>query len=421
MVVGNHELDDGPEVLARFAAALDFPLLGANVDISAEPSLEGLILPHLLTNIGGETLGVIGVVTEETAELSRPGPTIGFLPIEATLERVASELEAQGVKRLIVLSHAGLARDRRVAAAVPGIDVIVGGHTNTLLSNSAAEADGPYPLVLTGPRGEPVLIVQAHIWGMVLGRLDIAFDAGGVLTSWGGDAILLDDDVPADEETAALVAELAEEIEAFTDVVVGETAVDLQGGEEVCRFAECNLGNLIADALLEAHPESEIALQNGGGIRASVPRGEVSVAQVLEVLPFGNTVSTFSLTGADVLATLEHGVSQAEDADNEGTGRFLQVAGLRYVFTTEAPPGERILQAEVREDDGSYRPIEPERIYHIVSNGFTRTGGDGFVVLHERAIDPYDQGRVVADVVQDHLMEHSPVSPRVEGRIVRRL
>lgn len=420
MVVGNHEFDDGPEVLARFAAGLDFPLLGANVDTSAEPLLADRLLPYFLANVGGETLAVAGVITEEVPELSRPGPTLHFLAIEPVLDEIVGQLEAQGIDKIIVLSHSGLQRDRRIAAAVSGVDVIIGGHTNTLLSNTAPDAEGPYPVVVTSPRGEPVLIVQDFAWGKYLGRLDVTFDRRGIVTAWSGDPILLDASVPEDPETAALLADMTEEVEAFSDVVLGSSEVDLVGDENTCRFGECNLGNLIVDAMLEAHPDAEIALHNGGGIRASVPQGDITVAQVLEVLPFGNTVSTFSIIGTDLLATLEHGVSEAENPDNDGTGRFLQVAGLRYTWTAEKAPGERILSAEVREDDDAWLPVDPQRVYRVLCSDFTRNGGDGFTILRDRAIAPYDQGRVLSDVVQDYLMAHSPVHPTVGGRIERR-
>jgi len=328
---------------------------------------------------------------------------------------------------IVALSHSGFARDRKVAAAVAGIDVIVGGHTNTLLSNTAPDAEGPYPVVVRSPRDEPVLIVTDFAYGKYLGRLDVTFDERGIATRWEGDPILLDVQVEPDPQMAALIAPYAEELREYAAEPVGSSAVLLDGRESSCRFRECNLGNLIADALLEegrARGGAELALQNGGGIRSSITAGPVTVGQVLQVLPFGNTVSTFGLRGSDLLAALEHGVSQVEDPDNDGTGRFLQVAGLRYAFDPTAPPGERIRSVEVLESpeptasgEPDWRPLDPDRVYRVVSNNFTRNGGDGFEMLRERAIDPYDQGRVLADVVVDHLRANSPVRAQVEGRI----
>ncbi|HVS13843.1 MAG TPA: bifunctional metallophosphatase/5'-nucleotidase [Thermoanaerobaculia bacterium] len=427
MVVGNHELDDGPQVLARFAAAIRFPLLATNVDASGVPELAAHLAKSTVVEIEGRRIGFVGFVTEEVPQLSSPGPDLRFLPIEETVSAEVARLEREGVDIVIALSHAGFLRDRRVGESVPGIDVIVGGHTNTLLSNTAPDAEGPYPCVVTSPRGEPVLVVSDFAYGKYLGRLDVVFDGRGVATGWQGDPILLDVEVAQDPETLALIEPFAQELRAFAAEPVGSAAVLLDGRESSCRFGECNLGNLIADALLEegrARGGAQVALQNGGGVRSSISAGPITIGQVLEVLPFGNTVSTFGLRGSDLLAVLEHGVGVVEDPDNDGTGRFLQVAGLRYAFSRSAPAGERIRNVEVLESEQptaegepDWRPLDPERVYRVVTNNFSRGGGDGFEVLRDRAIDPYDQGRVVADVLVDHLRANDPVNPQLEGRI----
>ncbi len=421
MVVGNHEFDDGPEVLGRFIDSVEFPVLGTNIDTSTEPSLDGRFERSVVLDVGGRRVGLVGFITEETSILAAPGPNLKFLPIEETVSEAVDELRAADVDIVIALSHAGFERDRRVAATVPGLDVIVGGHTNTLLSNSAPDAIAPYPTVVEGPDGTPVLVITAFAWGKYLGRLDVVFDGEGVPVEWSGDPILLDARVRKDPDTMELLRPLRAELEAFSGEVVGESTVLLVGTEQSCRAEECNLGNLITDALLEetAPQGVEIALQNGGGIRSSINAGPITVGHVLEVLPFGNTTSTFSLRGGDLLATLEHGVSRAENLDNDGTGRFLQVSGLRYLWKAAAPVGERIEKVEIRQADGSWQPLELDRVYKVAMNAFNRGGGDGFEILVERAIDPYDQGRVLADVVRDYLGRHSPVSPAREGRIVR--
>ena len=181
------------------------------------------------------------------------------------------------------------------------------------------------------------------------------------------------------------------------------------------------MGDLITDALLWALQDQgvQIALQNGGGIRASIPAGEVTVGQVLEVLPFGNTVATFSLKGSDLLAVLENSVSRAENPENEGTGRFLQVAGLRYVWDPTQPEGQRIVSVEVRNADGTYSPLDPEAVYKVAANNYIRNGGDGYSVLKDNAIDPYDFGPLLADVVMDYIKANSPVEAQIEGRITQ--
>jgi 5'-nucleotidase len=418
MVVGNHEFDDGPPALAQFARAIEFPLLATNVDATADSELAPLLRSSVVLEVSGQRVGVVGVVTEQTPSLSSPGETLRFLPIEESLRKEIERLENEGIDIVIVLSHSGLERDRQIAAAVAGIDVIVGGHTNSLLSKTIEGAEGPYPIVVEGPRGEPVLVVTAYAYGKYLGRLDVVF-ARGVPSAWRGEPILIDAGVAPDLEVAALIEPYRAELAGYSYQEVGVTTEELEGRESACRFRECTLGNLIADALLEhgASQGIEIALQNGGGIRSSIAEGPVTVGEVLEVLPFGNAMSTFGLRGSDLLATLEHAVSEADHPDGESTGRFLQVAGLRYSFTLGRPVGQRILSVEVAAADGAFSPLDPGKIYRVACNDFTRKGGDGFDVLRDRAIDPYDDGAVVADVLIEHLSRHRPVSPRLEGRI----
>jgi 5'-nucleotidase len=420
MVLGNHEFDDGPEVLGRFLQRIDFPVLATNLGVEDEPALDGELERLAVVETGGRRVGLVGALIEETATLSRPGPTVDFLPIEETVTEAVEELLEAGVDIIVLLSHSGYARDLKLAAAIPGLDIIVGGHTNTLLDNDDERARGPYPTVVEGPDSTPVLVVTAFAYGAYLGRLDVTFDDDGTPIAWDGEPLLLDASIEPDPEILARLAPLEDEVDRFSGREIGVAAVDLIGSERVCRVAECNLGNLIADALLAAHPDAEVALQNAGGIRTSLGAGPISFGRLLEVLPFGNTASTFDLRGDDLLAALEHGVSQAEDLSNDGTGRFLQVAGLRYEWAAEAPPGSRILKVEIRGENGDWQPLDPERRYHVVTNDFTRNGGDGFEVLATEAIDPYDQGRVVSDVVADWIATHSPVAPEVEGRIVRR-
>jgi 5'-nucleotidase/UDP-sugar diphosphatase len=324
-----------------------------------------------------------------------------------------------GINKIVALSHAGFGRDKEVAAAVDGVDVIVAGHTNTYLSNTDEDAEGPYPVVVDSPSGDPVLIVSDFTWGKYLGRLDVTFDENGVPVAWEGNPITLDASVAQAPEVLAAALALNEPLEELRNQIVGSTDVDLNGDRAACRFEECNMGNLIADAILwkTAAEGTQIVFQNGGGIRASIPAGEVSLGDVLEVLPFGNTIATFKLSGADVWAAVENGVSRAENPENEGTGRFAQVAGLRYSWNPDQPVGSRVVSVEVMNADGTYTPIDPNAIYAVAANNFNRGGGDDYAMFAENAIDPYDYGPVLADAVAEYISAHSPVAPAVEGRI----
>jgi 5'-nucleotidase len=419
MTIGNHEFDDGPGVLGSFIQGADFPVVSANVDVSNEPELAGLVESYAVLEVDGEQIGVVGYTTEDTAILSSPGPNVVFNNIEESVADAVAELEGMGINKIVALSHAGFSRDKEVAAAVDGVDVIVAGHTNTYLSNTDEDAEGPYPVVVDSSSGDPVLIVSDFTWGKHLGRLDVTFDENGVPVAWEGNPITLDASVAEAPEVLAAALALNEPLEGLRNQVVGSADVDLDGDRATCRFEECTMGNLIADAILwkTAAEGTQIVFQNGGGIRASIPAGEVSLGDVLEVLPFGNTVATFKLSGADVRAALENGVSRAENPENEGTGRFAQVAGLRYSWNPDLPVGSRVVSVEVMNADGTYSSIDPNAIYAVAANNFIRGGGDDYSVFAENAIDAYDYGPVLADAVAEYISAQSPVAPAVEGRI----
>ena len=421
MAVGNHEFDDGPANLAKFIDAVGLPVLSANIDASADPDLAGKIAASTVIEVDGEQVGLIGLTTDTAPTSSSPGDTVSFAEYVPSLEPVIADLEAQGINKIILLSHIGYADDQTLAAAIDGIDVIVGGHSHTLLSNSAAEASGPYPTVVNAPNGAPVLIVQDGAYGKYLGDLEVTFDDNGVATSWQGDPILLDASVTEDPDVLTMVAKMAQPLETLRTNVIGQSAGLLDGSRESCRYGECTLGNLVTDAMLWAtqNDGTQIAVENGGGLRASIEAGDVTMGNVLEVLPFGNTMATFGLKGSDVLLALENGVSRAESPDNEGTGRFAQVAGLRYAWDGTKPAGERIISAEVRGADGSYSPVDPEAVYQVVTNDFDRRGGDDYAVFADAAINPYDFGAPLDQAVADYISAHSPLDVKLEGRITR--
>lgn len=265
-------------------------------------------------------------------------------------------------------------------------------------------------------------MVQAASRTQYLGRLDVQFNADGILTNWNGDIILLSKYIAPDPDVSDLVAGLAEPIAELRAQVVGQSAVFLNGDRAVCRVEECNLGNLIADAM-RANTGAQIALMNGGGIRANIDEGDITMGEILTVQPFQNLQSTLQLTGANVIAALENGVSQLALDDNGNVqrdgaaGRFLQVSGLRYTIDPTLEPGSRIVSVEVLNDAGEYEPIDPEATYSVVTLNFIRTGGDGFSVLAENAINPYDFGSVDFEVTLNYIEANNPVAPEVEGRI----
>lgn len=421
MTLGNHEFDDGDDTLAAFVDAVNFPVVTANVDFSESPVLAGKINPWTILEVGGQQIGVIGLVTPEAPVISSPGAELVFnSDLVGVTQAAVDELTAQGVNKIILVTHIGLENDRLVAAGVSGVDIIVGGHSHTLLGNAYVASVAEYPVVMESASGEPLVIVQAGEYDTYLGRLDVVFDAAGVLKSWSGDAILLSKYITPDPAVSALLTELSAPIEELKAQPVGDSGVFLVGDRTVCRVEECNLGNLITDAM-RAETGSQIAITNGGGIRADIDEGQVTVGEVLTVLPFGNLVSTMELSGADVVAALENGVSSLALEDGKvkrsgAAGRFPQVSGLRYSIDPTKDAGSRIVSVEVWQAD-AWVAIDPAAVYTVATNDFMRRGGDGYTVFAENAVNAYDFGRPLDQVLADYITANSPVAPEVEGRI----
>ncbi|MDO5641609.1 MAG: 5'-nucleotidase C-terminal domain-containing protein, partial [Paracoccus sp. (in: a-proteobacteria)] len=260
-----------------------------------------------------------------------------------------------------------------------------------------------------------VPVVQAASYGRWLGHLKLTFDDTGNVIKAEGAPILLDASVTPDSDILARIQELGAPIEELKTRIVAEIATPIGAERTDCRARECVMGSVVADAMLERVKDQgvQIAIQNGGGLRAAIDAGPVTMGEVISVLPFQNTLSTFVLKGSDVLAALENGASQIED----GSGRFSQVAGLKYTVDPAAEPGQRISAVEVMQD-GEWVPLDREADYGVVSNNFMRAGGDGYEVFQSNGRNAYDFGPDLADVLAEYLARQpAGFAPALDGRI----
>ncbi|MBF9031057.1 multifunctional 2',3'-cyclic-nucleotide 2'-phosphodiesterase/5'-nucleotidase/3'-nucleotidase [Rhodobacterales bacterium HKCCE3408] len=413
LALGNHEFDDGPANLHRTLQMAEFPVISGNLDLSQSPDLTDMdVDDYVILEIGGAQVGFIGSLTTDTVEIASPGPNIIFQDEIDAMQGDVDDLAAQGVDIIIAVTHNGYVLDQEIAASVTGLDAIIGGHSNTLLGQMEG-AMGPYPTMVANPDGVMVPVVQAYAYSKYVGELVLNFDDEGNLVEAGGTPVLLDAAFAPDPDIAARVAEFAEPIAEEMAVVVGESTGPIEGDRSFCRAVECEMGNLVADAMLDRVRDQgiQIAIQNGGGLRASIDEGEVTMGEVLTVLPFQNTLATFQLTGEGVIEALENGVSQVE----EGAGRFPQVAGLRFTWDPAAEPGSRIVSAEV-DMDGEWTAIDPAATYGVVSNNYMRGGGDGYATFTQAA-NAYDFGPGLEQVVADYISANSPYEPYTDGRI----
>ncbi|WP_316570495.1 5'-nucleotidase C-terminal domain-containing protein [Neobacillus sp. YIM B06451] len=419
MTFGNHEFDKTSETLANFISKANFPIVSANVDVSKDATLGklfenniatqpagGKIYPAIIKEIDGEKVGIFGLTTTDTTFLANPADEIVFNNAIDKAKATVAALKEQGVNKIIALSHLGYVPDQDLAAKVDGIDVIVGGHSHTKLDKPVLVA-----------KAEPTLIVQANEYLNYLGKLEVSFDENGVIKSHNG--VLLElKGYAADEAASARVAELKAPLDELRKQVVGHTTVPLNGVRDDVRSKETNLGNMIADAMVAKANESlptTIGIQNGGGIRASIDVGEITLGEILEVMPFENQLVALDLTGAEIWAALENGVSQVETKQ----GKFPQVSGLRFQYDPAKPAMQRVWKVEVKNGD-KYEAIDLNKTYRVATNAFVADGGDGYTSFKKAK----DEGRIhelfVVDfeVLASYIEKNSPLSPGVEGRIL---
>ncbi len=403
MVLGNHEFDFGQEVLRKRISELRFPVLGANV--------RGLdtVKPFVIKQIGGVKIAIIGVVTEDTPVTTHPRNVAGlkFESAPDTVDRYVKELKKKA-DIIVVLSHIGYSADRILAEKVEGVDVIVGGHSQTKIEK---------PVTV----GKTV-IVQAWEHGKALGVLDLRIKDGKIAGSEGH----LEEIRPApgtgDRNVLTIVEKFRQKVDVVLNEKVGESDVDLDG--ENVRRKETNLGDLVADVMRQVSG-ADAAIVNGGDIRTSIKKGAIRVKDVYSVLPFNDYIVAIRLTGKQVREALEHGVSAIE----EGSGRFPQVSGLSFTYSPSEREGSRVKDIFI-----AGRPLRPEGSYTVATNDFLAAGGDGYGVFGDairssgdfsnvggamrgEALVYSDSSRWLKDIVISFIREKKKIAPVIEGRI----
>ena len=424
VVTGNHDFDLGPQALAdNLLNGAKFSVVNSNMDFTAEPALVGKIQPTIVDIVGGEKVGIFGLVTTETAVTSSPGPNVKMIDPEQAARDAVKALSEKGVNKIILLSHLGFPADQELASKVSGIDVIVSGHTETLMGDPAkidsslGKPTLPYPVSINGTSG-PTLIVHAFTWGRLVGRINLVFNSAGVLTGWDGAPIFVDKNVAEDQAVAQKLVELTKPLDELKKQIIGQTLIELDGRRSIVRNQESNLGNMVADATLWAtsRDRTQIALVNGGGMRASIPAGDVSIAQVMEALPYGNRLVQLDLKGSELVAALENGVSAIDPDPEKSAGRFLQVAGLKFTADLSKPVGSRVTEVMIGTPVSGYAAVDSSATYRVVTLDYMVAGGDGYGMLVKgqniRGGDVPEEQAVI-----DYIRTHSPVGPQVEGRI----
>jgi 5'-nucleotidase / UDP-sugar diphosphatase len=419
---GNHEFDHGDAGLARF---LDYlakgscktAVLSANVVPHDGSPLLRKLQPSIVLERAGQQIGVIGlVIAGKTRMSSAPDAETMFLDEVKSAEKEIEKLRAAGVEKIILLTHYQYGNERALARALKGVDVIVGGDSHTMLGDSRSlkqlgiRSEGPYPTLELNSDGDPVCVVQAFEYARAMGELQVRFDREGrVIDCTGGPRIPVDvsgvdkraraalevhpilSPVIPNSDSVKLLKGFRSRLAALSETVIGEASehlclVRLPGEERPdsrCTRTDtytqgAHITLLVAKSFLAREPAAEIAIQNAGGVRGEIPAGPITIADVFSVLPYMNTLHVLSLSGEEIVETLELAV-----ADSAAAARtFPYAAGLRFTVDLSAASGKRISNVEVNPRlTGTWSPINSRQSYAVATNSFIAKGGDGYAVL----------------------------------------
>ena len=461
------------------------PVLSANVQFGAGSALNasrapGVVKPSTIVERGGQKIGIIGLtIAQKTKASSSPDKDTLFEDEVTAAQREIDMLQTQGVQRIVLLSHIGYDYDKQLAAKLRGVDVIVGGDSHTLLGPDALKTlgvgtpGGAYPTRTTDKDGKPVCVVQAWEYSQVVGELKVQFDKNGVVTECVGTPhVLIGDqfkiggkDVTEAQRTAIVnsvnasgflrmttpSAKAQTVLQPFADKVAGFNATKVAvAPRELCSrrvpggagtmdysrsSAACNtegsvslrggdIQQLVAQAYLEVANRSyggaDISLQSGGGVRVPLT-GEVTAANAIQVLPFGNMLYRLNVTGTEVKAMLEDGLEAVYGAGGS-TGPYPYTGGLRFDVNAAATLGSRVTGIEVRDaTTGSWAALDASKTYRLFVLSFNANGGDGYKTLAAvPAARRLDIGVLDADVFFNYI-ESQPKDASTGLPVLQRL
>ncbi len=420
--LGNHEFDRGAALLAAALNHISFPLVVSNIEIKKGELLKTPIHESVVLERGNLKIGVFGLLTPDVQLISQPGKDIYFNPNLANIaRRITQRLKAeQGVDIVIALTHIGLAADKKLAGNVKEIDVICGGHSHDLMQAGKE-------IIMRHPDGNKTIIVHTGARGEHLGRLYLTIENGRVINhQWA--PLRIDASIFEHPGMVGLIRSYQKKSPPRHVLATASTALDCRS--VTLQTREALVGNIITDSM-RRHFTTDIALHNGGGIRGEriISAGQITTEDINTLLPFENSVVILKLSGAVLKQALERGVALLPHK----AGGFLQVSGLRYSVNTTrkaqklrmdsngyptgiARSGNRIVRVEVRQKDGSFQPLNLQKIYTVAVNSFLAAGGDGYIML-QNVPERTPTYVTLSSALMVWLKEFSEIKPELEGRI----
>ncbi len=436
--LGNHEFDDGNNVLKSFLDILKIPVISSNVIPDKGSVLEGKWKPYIIKKIGGQNIGIIGLdVVGKTVESSNPGKDVKFTDEVETARKYSNELRSKGVNKIILLSHAGLEKNLEIAEKVDGIDIIITGDTHYLLGNEFSEFGlkpvAEYPIKKNSPNGDPVYIAEAWNYSYLVGHLKANFNSRGVITQIKSEPnIVIGDDlfevknaegkkVPMEESEKNAVLEYVKnnksievvknspsvqklldkyktEKEEMAKKPVGTIKETIPGGSDNRIPSEKNpqgslATTLVAEAVLHTLKNTgtgnvDFVILNSGGVRITLNPGDFTYDTAYTLLPFtSNTIYTMKITGAEVKQVIEDALNFVFTGGSSGA--FPYGAGIRYEATKEGTHGTRVKKVEVFDAaSNKWTPINTGQTYTVGTNSYIASGKDGYATFGKITSDP---------------------------------
>lgn len=395
MVPGNHEFDFGADNLMEIYKKINFPMVSANVYKGGTQVFPS----YVVKNVGDLKVGIFGITTPETLFKTHPNNIKGyeFADMIANASKSVKDLkEKENVDVVIMLAHLGLYEgdytSDKVAEAVDGIDLIIDGHSHTALPEGLMVGD--------------TLIASANTALKNVGKVEITLDNNKVTDKKA--SLLAYSDFAAVEPKAEILAAIAN-VSTAQDVVlskvVGKTSAKLNGERTAARTGETNLGQLATNAMIDL-TGADVAITNGGGIRASIEAGDITMKDLVTVFPFGNTVMVKEIKGSDLAAALAHG---AGDYPVE-KGAFPHVAGVTFTLNAGAEPANRITDVKV-----NGQLLDMNKTYSVVTNDFMAAGGDGYEMFK-----PYPVAKEY-NTLMDTLLAYIAQEGEVNGEFETRM
>ncbi len=421
LVPGNHEFDKGSEFLHDLLAKSQFPVVAANIEIDEDVHLKKTVKPYVVTGTWPFRNAVIGVITPSTGEISSPGQGVRFTDPAEAVRKYIEELKKRRITRIFVLSHLGFEEDVKLAENVEEIDVIIGGHSHTMLGYTGIDClnvSGDYPHIVKDPAGRNVLIVHAWDNARAFGTLDLEFDISGEITGNEGKTVYPlrgEEKIPFQQKLSPFNefvyvkqdSDIKARFDNYEESVSREFSKKIGSISETlehCWEKGSDIAPLVAEAILwKTRRENilvDVALQNAGGVRKTLKKGDVTLGEIADTLPFFNNVMLFKISGAELVRAIKSSVDNVFSGIHLGS--FPYLAGMEFEITDRSADNFMIIQNE------KGTPVDPDKIYTVATDSYIAQGGNGYEIfgkIRQKEMTPF----IVSDIFSEYIKERKEI------------